>query len=463
MNLEQMSREQLVATLTPLLESERQRDAREDEIRERERLLHELQVHQIELELQNRSLREAQAELEASRNRYADLYDFAPVAYCTLDARGCVRECNLTCATMIGLDRAHILGKPFLALARVQDSSAFWAHLRRCEDTGAPVVSELRLATARHGAIDVQAASAPVRDAVGAVVAFRTAFTDITERRLAEAARDRAHASEQRLRSRLEALDRAGMAVSAALAEPVREATRAVLQVIVEQARAIADAEFAALGIGDDPERPFDPWVFSGMDDASAAAIGHAPRPLGTLGAVVRAGTLRTSDLREHPSFRGFPPNHPPMKSFLGVPVHYAGKRLGNLYLANKRGAEAFDAEDERSLEMLAKRVGTAIEIGRLREAKAQLFDEARAALRARDAMLAVVTHDLRSPLATIVLSAGLLAQSGEKRADSSAAPPSGWPASSTISSPRRRSRPAGSRSRCDPTAPRPSSTRPSR
>ena len=415
-NLEQMSKEELVAALESLSESTRER---ERTLEEKARLVHELQVHQIELELQNRALREAQAEIEASRNRYADLYDFAPVAYCTLDTKGCVREVNLTGATMVGRDRAHIIGLPFLALVRVQDPSLFWAHLRRCSDVGAPVVSELHLSTARHGELDVQVVSAPVLDAAGAVVAFRTAFTDITERKRAAAERDRAHASEQRLRARLEALDRAGMAVSAALAAPSPGSTRAVLQVIVDQTRALADAEYAALGVGDDPERPFEPWVYSGIIEEDAAKMGRHPRSIGTLASVICNSPVRLTDLREHPNFRGFPDHHPTMTSFLGVSICYAGERIGTLYLTNKRGAEAFDVEDERSVEMLADRVAASMEVARLRAAEARLFEEARSALRARDAMLAVVTHDLRTPLATIVLGAALLARGGgDKRAE---------------------------------------------
>jgi PAS domain S-box-containing protein len=411
MNLAQMSREELIEALEPLIESERVLRVRDRALAEKERLVHDLRVHQLELELQNRTLRESQAELEASRARYADLYDFAPVAHCTLDDKGCVRDLNLTGATMIGRDRAEILGLPFLTLVRVAEPSVFWGHLRRCALTRGPVVSELRFSTARRDDVDVQAVSVPVLDAGGAVVAFRTAFTDLTERKEAEAERDRALAAERRLRAQLEALDRAGVAVSAGLATLGGECARAVLQVIVEQARLLADAKFAALGIGDDPERPFSPWIFSGIDAEAAAAIGPAPRALGVLGVVARSGALRMPDLREHPAFRGLPANHPPMKSFLGVPVHHGGKRLGTLYVTEKRGAEAFDAEDQHILEMLAERVGSAVEIARLREGEVQLLEQARAALHARDAMLAVVAHDLRTPLTSIVLGAALMPQ----------------------------------------------------
>ena len=79
-----------------------------DEVR---RLIHELQVHQIELEIQNEDLRRARDELEASVTRYSELYDFAPVSYVTLDARGTILEINLVGAALLGKDRAHLVGQ----------------------------------------------------------------------------------------------------------------------------------------------------------------------------------------------------------------------------------------------------------------------------------------------------------------------------------------------------------------
>lgn len=187
-----------------------------------------------------------------------------------------------------------------------------------------------------------------------------------------ERALRRAHEGEQTLRRRLEGIDRAGGAVSRALTTLGAD-VRPFLQVLVEEARALAEAELAALGVVAAPGRPFDPWVFSGASQEAARAIGAPPRAVGLLAEVIRTdATIRLRDLRAHPAFAGLPARHPGVTSFLGVPIHYRGESRGNLYLANKRGAEEFNDEDQACIEMLADHVGVALEIARLRQVEAR-------------------------------------------------------------------------------------------
>ncbi len=167
------------------------------------------------------------------------------------------------------------------------------------------------------------------------------------------------------LQRQLEDVAAASTEVSAAVASLPESSVRAVLHTIALRAQTLTAAQYAAVGIGGDPEAPFDPWVAVGMSPDVAAAIGRAPRPLGVLRAAA-VGGLRVRDVRLHPAFRGFPPGHPPMTSFLGVPIVHQGRPVGTMFLANKRGADEFSAQDQRIAEMLGARVGVAIETARL-------------------------------------------------------------------------------------------------
>lgn len=364
---------------------------------ERERLLHELQTHQIELEIQNRDLQESQAAVEASRNRYADLYDLAPVAYFTFDPNGVILEANLAGAAMLGRERAQLLGLPFLALVHSIDTAAFWSHFRRCRGTEMRVASEFSFSTRRSGHVDVQAVSTPVLDGTGRRVGVRTTLTDISERKKAEAERARALEAEHRVRAQFEHLDRAAIAMSQALTESSIPGSTALPQVIADQARLLLNAEFAALSVAYlGVDGSFEPFVYSGLDSKVRAAIGRAPQGAGLLGSVMRDGrTIRVRELSKHPAFEGFPPNHPPMGSFLGVPIRFAGRVLGHLYLTNKRGAPEFSTLDEQGAELLAEHVGIVLEIARLRDLEARDRERLERLAHAGDVVAATLDNNL--------------------------------------------------------------------
>ncbi|MFE5718285.1 sensor histidine kinase [Streptomyces erythrochromogenes] len=144
-----------------------------------------------------------------------------------------------------------------------------------------------------------------------------------------------------------------------------------VLNGIVEAAVVLVDAEYGALGvIGDD--RRLAEFLPVGITDDLRARIGDLPSGHGILGELIRhPEPLRLSELAEHPASYGFPPHHPPMHSFLGVPIRVREDVFGNLYLTEKRGGAEFDAEDEAVLSTLAVAAGIAIE-------NARLFEEVR-------------------------------------------------------------------------------------
>jgi signal transduction histidine kinase len=148
----------------------------------------------------------------------------------------------------------------------------------------------------------------------------------------------------------------------------IPEFLRATLGAILDQARAATEAEFGALGIGTNTDRPFDPWVFSGVSDELVARVGRMPRPVGVLGLVAVEGeTLRIADVREHPAYRGVPEHHPEIRSLLATPLCYGELSLGNLYLANKRSAPEFTADDEEIVRIIAAHGAQALQLTYLR------------------------------------------------------------------------------------------------
>jgi signal transduction histidine kinase len=141
----------------------------------------------------------------------------------------------------------------------------------------------------------------------------------------------------------------------------------AMLERIVQAAVDLVDARYGALGVLDDTRERLAQFITVGIDDETRAAIGHLPEGHGILGLlIVDAKPLRLPDLREHPDSYGFPPNHPPMRSFLGVPILVRDEVFGNLYLTDKTSAEVFTDVDEELIVGLAAAAGVAIENARL-------------------------------------------------------------------------------------------------
>jgi signal transduction histidine kinase len=140
-----------------------------------------------------------------------------------------------------------------------------------------------------------------------------------------------------------------------------------VLDSVVEAARELTGAEYAALGVLDRDRTELERFIYVGIDDDTKRAIGNLPRGRGVLGELIRdPSPLRLRDVNAHPHAYGFPPGHPPMRSFLGVPIEVRGEAYGNLYMTEKREGEEFDLADEEAARMLATWAGVAIDNARL-------------------------------------------------------------------------------------------------
>ncbi len=152
-----------------------------------------------------------------------------------------------------------------------------------------------------------------------------------------------------------------------------------MLRRITELAAELVDARYAALGVLDESKNQLSEFITVGIDDETHATIGHLPKGHGILGLLILdAEPLRLTDLNQHPDSYGFPPNHPVMRSFLGVPIRVRNEVFGNLYLTEKTTADVFTDVDEELVVGLAAAAGVAIENARLhaRVSELALFED---------------------------------------------------------------------------------------
>ncbi len=193
----------------------------------------------------------------------------------------------------------------------------------------------------------------------------------------------------------------------------------ALLQRIVEVAAELTEARYAALGVVDESGERLERFLTTGITDDERAAIGAEPVGRGVLGAVIHdARPLRLANVQDDPRSVGFPPNHPPMTTFLGVPVLLRDRVYGNLYLTDKGGGEEFTIEDEELTRLLAGQAAVAVENARLHESSTrwlrhlESLNEIGGALAGQielDPLLGVVAARLRSLIGARLVLVGLV------------------------------------------------------
>lgn len=186
----------------------------------------------------------------------------------------------------------------------------------------------------------------------------------------------------------IRALVEAGIALTSELS------LDAILQKLVDVARRQVSARYAAISVLEDQDG-IAQFATSGMTAEERARIGDIPRGKGLLGVLLHEGaSLRLADMATDARAVGFPPNHPPMRSLLGVPVVSRGRIIGNLYLADKQGGETFDDRDEEIVRLLATQAAAAIETSRLQdslESLARLEERERIAMDLHDGVIQTV------------------------------------------------------------------------
>lgn len=200
-----------------------------------------------------------------------------------------------------------------------------------------------------------------------------------------------------RVRERFERVLAAGISV---LAE---HSLAAVLQRVVDSAREVVGARYAALGVLTPDGKSLESFVTAGIDSETRAQIGDLPHGRGLLGMLIRdPRPLRSANINAHPKRYGFPPGHPPMQSFLGVPIVARGTVFGNLYLTEKIDHEEFGLEDEQIAVLLAANAAVAIDNARLYEEGQRLLAQVQGMQRQRDLFFAMMNHELRNALTSV-------------------------------------------------------------
>jgi len=393
---EAMTREQLITRLSAL-EANGVNDAGATQA-----LIHDLEVHQIELEMQNRELREAHAAMEESREKLADLYDHAPVVYLAMDERAGILEANLTACALFGIARPQLIGRLLTNLVVERDRRVLLEHVHRCIDTSARVENEVTFSVPGQPPVIAQLASVPLFDASGRVTGCKTTVVDVT--------------AFKRAQEKLLFLASA----SATLASSFD--FRATLAQVARQAvPVLADICIVDLVDGGELRRLEVAFADPARAQRLAPSRGARPRvdertPVGWV--------LRTREPLLIPecapgtpgsTTEGF--DHEVLltasgaQSVMVVPMVVRSAVVGTITLIAAESGRRYSGTSLSTARDLAAHAAMAID-------NALLYQRAQDAIRAREDVLSFVSHDLRNPLMGIQLTTEMLTRSprGEER-----------------------------------------------
>jgi PAS domain S-box-containing protein len=306
-----------------------------------QKLVHELNVHQIELEMQNEELRRVQLEIEESRSRFSDLYDFAPVGYFTLDEKGMIVEVNLTGADMLGIERRYLIKRRFSSFIAPNYLDVFYQHRKHVFKSRDHQSCQLKLIKKDDRQFYTQIESIAAKDDKGNFTRLLITITDITPLMQAEEALSKSE-QELKIRNRISEIF---------LTTPDDDMYAEVLQVILEA----AESKYGVFGyINQDNGSFVCPSMTRDIWDKCQVSEKDIIFPKDTWGGIWGRALKEKKTLSSNGPFR-IPQGHIPITRDIALPIIYHNEPIGLLHVANKM--TDYDEKDRALLENIADHI----------------------------------------------------------------------------------------------------------